>query len=486
LEVRTTNRTDVLFLHVPKFRNYYKPIGEYSFILFPSVGLFGIADYLRQNGRNTEIIHLGVERLRYGEINLERILAERNPDIVGLSLHWHFQAYDVIEVAKKIKQVRPDIAVVLGGFTATTFAEEILKTYDCVDFVIRGESEVPILELHAQYCSAKVYDQVPNLAYRDGRSVKLNPVTYVANEDLLNSISFTDFTLMKDYPIFVESFSRYMNITGLSDSLQRSILLYNRKGYPVFLGRGCLNACGYCGGGRESQAKISGRTCLSLRSVAAVTASLEDVQRFGFEMVFLSYDPLPCALAETFYLALFQQVKQRGIRLAFDIERWDLPTRQFIRAVRDKLPSGSVISLTLTSASEKVRRKNGLFAFDNRSLEECLTIMDEEGVPCVLFFAIGLPFETAEDLRATADYQEYVRNRFKRVKLMTSMIEIEPGSPLSNNPDAFDVQLHRSTFADYYHYHSLPDRNHFEESGYWRKGCPKAEEVAKMLVKLTR
>jgi len=427
-----------------------------------------------------------VERLKHGEIDLERILQERNPDIVGLGLHWHFQAYDVIEVAKKIKQIRPDTPVVLGGFTATTFAEEILKTYDCVDFVIRGESEVPLLELHRQYRSAKAYDEVPNLSYRNGLSVKLNPVTYVADEALLESTCFTDFTLMKDYPIFVESFSRYMNITGLSESLQRRILLYNRKAYPVFLGRGCLNSCSYCGGGRESQVNICGRTCLSLRPVEAVAASLEDIQRFGFELVLLSYDPLPCTLAESFYLALFAQVKQRGIRLAFDIERWDLPTRVFIQAVRDTLPSGSVISLTLNSASEKVRKKNNAFAFDNQRLEECLAIMEEEGVSSLVFFAIGLPFETAADLQATADYQEYLRSRFKRVKLMTTMIELEPGSPLSNNPETFEVQLHRSTFADYYRYHSLPDRNHFQESGYDRLGCPKPEEVAEMLAKLAR
>ena len=257
---------DVLFLHVPKFRNYYKPIGEYSFILYPPVGLLGLADYLRQNRRSTEIIHLGVERQKFGEVDLEKILADRDPNIVGLDLHWHFQCYDVIEVAKRIKKLRPDVAVLLGGFTATVFAEEILKTYDCVDFVIRGESEVPILELHTQYRSGKAYDRVANLAYRDGRTVRLNPVSFLADQPLLDSISFTDFTLMKDYPLFVESFSRYMNLPNLSEAAQKRILR-NRKVYPVFLGRGCPNACSYCGGGRESHIAINNRRRVSMRSV---------------------------------------------------------------------------------------------------------------------------------------------------------------------------------------------------------------------------
>ncbi|HEX4546020.1 MAG TPA: cobalamin-dependent protein [Candidatus Acidoferrum sp.] len=468
---------DVLFLHVPKFKNYYKPIGEFSFILFPPMGLLGLADFLRHNNRSSEIIHLGVERQKYGEIDLERILAERNPAIVGLDLHWHFQAYDVIEVAKRIKKIRPDIAVLLGGFTATVFADEILKTYDCVDFVIRGESEVPILELHTQYRSRKAYDQVPNLAYRDGGTVKLNPVTYLADAKLLDSISFTDFALMKDYPVFVESFSRYMNIPNLSEAMQRKIFR-DRKGYPVFLGRGCPHACSYCGGGRESHININNRTRLSMRSVTTVTRSLEDIERFGFDFVFLSYDPLPCTRAEQFYLSLFEEVKKRGIRLSFEIERWQLPTRKFIQEFRDKLPSGSMISVTLNSHNEEIRKKNGLFFFSNKALEECLAVMDEEGVDCLLFFAIGLPYETAKDLAESAEYQEKLRKRFKRVQFRTFMIEIEPGSPLSNNPEAFGVKLHRSTFVDYYNYHSLPTQNHFRESGYDRKDCPKQEEVA--------
>ena len=47
----------------------------------------------------------------------------------------------------------------------------------------------------------------------------LNPTTYVADSAMLDSICFTDFTLMKDYPCFVESFSRYMQFQE-SDSFQ--------------------------------------------------------------------------------------------------------------------------------------------------------------------------------------------------------------------------------------------------------------------------
>src|SRR6516162_3717118 len=120
---------DVLFLHTPKFHNYYKPIGDFSFILFPPIGLLGLADYLVRNHCSARIIHLGVEEHLHGPLDFDRMIDENRPAIVGLDLHWHFQSYDVIEVARKIKLKHPEVAVLLGGFTASVFAEEIVRDY---------------------------------------------------------------------------------------------------------------------------------------------------------------------------------------------------------------------------------------------------------------------------------------------------------------------------------------------------------------------
>lgn len=155
---------DLLLLHVPKFKNYYKPLGNFSFIELPPIGLLGLADFVRKRNHTTEVIHLGVEQQVEGSIDLDKTIRDTNPAIIGLDLHWHFQSFDVIEVAKKIKATHPDIAVVLGGFTASFFAKDILRDHDCVDFVIRGDAEVPLLELIRHHLSDGIYNDVPNLA----------------------------------------------------------------------------------------------------------------------------------------------------------------------------------------------------------------------------------------------------------------------------------------------------------------------------------
>jgi radical SAM superfamily enzyme YgiQ (UPF0313 family) len=472
--------TDVLFFHVPKFRNYYKPLNRFSFVHLPPMGLLGLADYLRLNHCSTRVIHLGVEYYKYGGIDLRSILAEHQPAIVGLDLHWHFQSYDVIETARKIKEVCPGVAIVLGGFTASFFAEEILRTFDCVDFVVRGDAEEPLLELVKQHRSGGAFRQVPNLAFRQDSEICLNPLRYVAGPSVLDSISFTDFTLMKDYPSFVDSFSRYMYLDGLSAASQRALFRW-KKMYPVYLGRGCVYNCSYCGGSAGSQRIINNRTGACLRSVESVLSSLQDLERFGFEVTCLTLDPLPAPKAEEYFLAIFEGIRRLHISLGIEVERFCLPTREFIHSFRDLPRKDSFITLSPNSHSEEIRRKNGVYRYSNEELERCLNVMEEEGVNCALFFACGLPFESAEDLEAMARYQKQLRRKFKRVQCKTSIIEIEPGSPMSRDPQAYGVRLHRSSFADYYRYHSLPSQNHFLEMGYDRIGCPGPDETANSL-----
>lgn len=467
---------DLLFLHVPKFNNYNRPFNRFSFINFPPVGLLGLADFLRKNDYSTRIIHLGVEKHKYGEIDLGKMLAEHQPAIVGLDLHWHFQAFDVIETAQKIKKQCPDVAIVLGGFTASLFADEILRTFRCIDFVIRGDAEIPLRDLVGEYCSGRAYRHVPNLAFRQGDTVQANPISYVADQKTVDSVCYTDFTLMKDYPTFVSSFSRYLHLHDISEGFQE-LLLKQGKMYPVFLGRGCVYDCSFCGGSRHGQKMANGRERVCMRSVEAVLESMKDLQRFGFDSACLAFDPLPVRSAEKFYFALFEGMKKENVSLKLEVERYCLPTPEFIRRFRDLPGSGSWITISPYSHNEEVRRKNSLYRYSNAQLEKCLSVMEAEGVNYILYFAAGLPYEQKDDLKEMSRYQRQLRKNFKHAKCRTNMIEIEPGSRLSSNPHAHGITLRRSSFMDYYIHHSPAERSGFLELGYERIGCLSAAET---------
>lgn len=467
---------DVLFLHTPKFNNYYKPMGQFSFILYPPIGLLGLADYLNKNHRTAKIIHLGVEQQQSGCIDFDKILAENQPTIVGLSLHWHFQSYDVIEVARKIKLARPESAILLGGITASLFAGEILADYPFVDFVIRGDAEIPLLELVRHFQSDKTYGGVPNLAYREGSQVVLNPTTYIADSSMLDSLSFTDFSLMKDYPSFVNSFSRYMHVPGLSEPFQRRLFGW-KKGFQVCMGRGCVHDCCYCGGSGHAHTRIGGRRSVAVRSVNSVVSSIQDLARFGFDSACLALDSFPLPQADDYYTAIFEKLRQLNVTLDIEVERYFLPSLRFLESFRALLGKDSFITLSPHTENEKLRTRNGLYRYSNEAIEECLDRMEEGGINSLVCFTCGLPFETRDDLEGLARYQQRLRKKYKRMRLKTSMIEIEPGSKMSRNPQAYGIKPDRTTFADYYRYHSQPGRNHWLEMGYTRAACPSHHEV---------
>lgn len=471
--------TDLLFLHVPKFNNYYKPFNRFTFINLPPVGLLGLADFLRKNKYSTKIIHLGVEKYKYGEINLSKIITEHQTAIVGLGLHWHFQAFDVIETAKKIKEIRPDVAVVLGGFTASIFAEEILRRFDCIDFVIRGDAEIPLRDLIAQHHSGRDYPCVPNLAFREESTIRMNPISYVGDHKTIDTVSYTDFTLMKDYPTFVDSFSRFAHLNDISEILQK-VVIGKRKMFPVFLGRGCVYSCSFCGGSREAQKNINNRKGFCLRSVEGVLDSLRDLQRFGFDLVNFPLDPPPVLTREEFYCEVFEGMKKENISLTVELERYHLPTPKFIKRFRDLLRKDSWITISPGSHNEEIRRKNGLYRYSNAELEECLRVCDEEGVNCLVCFSAGLPFEGEDDLKEMGRYLRRLQREFKRVKCSARIIEVEPASPMSSHSNAYDLTPHRLSFMDYYRYHGEAGRNHFLETGYDRAGCPTPAEMKDM------
>lgn len=334
-------------------------------------------------------------------------------------------------------------------------------------------------DLVAQYQSGQAYQRVPNLVFREGGTVRANPISYVGDRTILDSLCYTDFTLMKDYPTFVDSFSRYVHLDALSENAQR-LLTEQGKMYPVFLGRGCGYNCSFCGGARSAQVDINNRKGVYLRPLESVLNSLRNLQRFGFDTTVLPLDPPPAPVREEFYMALFEAIKKEKISLTLEVERYHLPTREFLRKFRELPGKDSWITLSPGSHNENIRRKNGLNRYSNEELEECLEMMDEEGVNSLVYFWAGQPFETEKDLKEMGGYMRHLRNKFKRVRCRASMIEIEPASPMSSYAERYGVRPQRQTFMEYYDYHRQAGRNPFLEMGYDRAGCPSQAKTRKL------
>ena len=460
-------RMDCLFLHIPKFVNYYRPINQFIWISFLPMGLLGLADSLQRNSLSTQIVHMGVEWIEDHNFSIIEYIKETAPPMVAIDLHWHHQSFDVMEVVKKIKTVFPQLFILLGGFTASFFHEEIMKNFDTVDGIIRGEAEIPIFEL-ANAILQKKGDlfSVPNLTWRRKGKILVNPLSYVASEKDLNDISFTNFPLLKNYPTYIRYIGQPFYVKGVSK--EKNFWMYSMKS-PIFhlpVGRGCPVRCTWCSGNIPSQKTITGRKEVTYRGVDQVLQSIQEAISYGYETFHICFDPYP--QRPDYFLNLFSHIRKEKLRMECFFESFGLPTVDFIKSFKETFPGPkSLIALSPDVGSTRVRKIHKGYPYTNRALMDCLDQLKKHQVFCDLFFTLGVPFETKEDLHQTIQFQKVIRSRYPNVRgIRTFTIEMEPGSPWHLDPEAYGIETSLKNFMDYYHYHSGQE-NVFSSLGYW-------------------
>ncbi|MGB7568591.1 MAG: radical SAM protein, partial [Chitinivibrionales bacterium] len=360
--------------------------------------------------------------------------------------------------------------IVLGGFTASFFADEIIREFSEIDYIIKGDAEIPLVELVRCLKGLGDVSHVPNLLYRTNKNVISNPQTFSADQALLNRINFTDFDLIENRDEFIFRLKTWVRVKDVSNRLHKA-LLGSKSLYPVYLGRGCPYSCSYCGGNNHAQRAINNRAGVILRSVENVVQSLLDIHRHGFDGASFNYDPLVLEIADAFYLEVFAQLRRLAVKMFVEIERWKLPSEEFIIAFKETFAPGSFVSLSLNHPDESLRKKNNLFMYGNDNLEACLRVFERRQVNVMLFFACGLPFETSETLRALRTFVKGIKKKYRYVRCKVSLIEIEPCSDLSVNPGNYGISVVKKSFLDYYRYHAGQHTNHYQEIGYTGDGA---------------
>jgi radical SAM superfamily enzyme YgiQ (UPF0313 family) len=462
-------RLDCLFVHTPKMNNFYKPLGDFMWINYMPMGVLAIADWVNRHGHPAKIVHCGLEWIENPDFSIADYVARNRAPVIGITLHWHQQSYDVIEIARKIKAVAPEAFIVLGGFTASYFHDEIVRDYDFVDGVIRGDGEAPMLELVNQVVGGKRdFAGVPNLTWRRDGEVVANPLQYVGTRELVNQLCFTNMPLLEHY----ETYVRYISLPFIyakNESPKANVRKYTIRSPMLCLciGRGCPVDCSYCGGSRSSQLAISGRRSYFYRSIDKVIESVLEAKRYGHETMHTCYDPEP--RMQKYYVRLWREIRRRGIQVEWFFEGNALPSREMIDEFALTFPGPkSVIAISPETGSERVRFANRGFYFSNAELLSALDYINRKGINMEVFFTYGIPHETEADVRETIKLRAEIARRFKHVKAMRALsIEIEPGAPWQINPERFGVRTLLRTFRDFYHAHRDPTEGTYTRLGYY-------------------
>ncbi len=115
-----------------------------------------------------------------------RMIIATEPDILLISCFAYAYAEDALALARAIREVSPDLAIVAGGAGATVLPEKYLYSGD-ISFVLAGEAETNLLQFLREYeKSDPDYSRVAGLFAYDGAGIVRGDKRRIADEDELD------------------------------------------------------------------------------------------------------------------------------------------------------------------------------------------------------------------------------------------------------------------------------------------------------------
>jgi B12-binding domain/radical SAM domain protein len=377
---------DVLFFHPPAVYDFRKrplfpgvlgsSVEAVQFTKVP-IGLLSLAEYLDRHGYRVLIDNLGDRMVRDPAFDVKRHIRSSQARIFAIGLHFQWHAQGALEIARLCKQYHPGSLVVLGGMTATCFHSEIIRKFEFIDAVVRGEAEKPFLSLVQGYERLGQLTPSPNLTYRteSGETI-VTPLRPPSRN--LDEFDYTRFDLMEP---------------------QTSIFAPGEiPRWSLEVCRGCTYNCTICGGSAYAYKTYLGMNKPAFRSPGKIISDIRKLNERGIRNIGLYQDP---RMAGKKYC----QELLAGLRNEkLDIERLSLDLlvpadEEFIQAIAS---TGRTVTVHICpdTGSDAVRALLGR-RYSTDDLLQTVKLCHKYFIPVTSFFSVGLAGETREDVFQT-------------------------------------------------------------------------------------
>jgi anaerobic magnesium-protoporphyrin IX monomethyl ester cyclase len=113
---------------------------------------------------------------------VEKLVTEWDPQILGLSV-MTFQRKTAFKIITLVRDLRPAVKVVVGGYDPSLAPEAYMAEEAGVDCIVRGEGELTFRELLRSMENGLPLDSVAGLLYRDAGGWRHNPARPVHGLD---------------------------------------------------------------------------------------------------------------------------------------------------------------------------------------------------------------------------------------------------------------------------------------------------------------
>lgn len=397
-----------------------------------AVGLLYLSSYLRRNGVSAccQFYDNGwnEELLRK---NITYLLDRIQPKIVGVSMKWFPHIARCLEICKMIKEYSAQIKTVVGGDTASFYHEEVIEN-DCVDYIIIGDGEYPLLSI------CKGYEDIPNCVYKKENKVYKTPVSF-----------------KKD-----DTTSKEIYLSHLEDVLISDAYFYMTPIY-IHTHKVCSMNCFFCGGCKRVAKKTYHNNYTKWRSVENVRNDILEVKdKSGVFMFEFGYKPNKifeyCSkiwegmdLSENYCAIYSINLPSRKLLelvcSTFKYVRWNVDICSLSESHRNKMIESNYIK-PLPSNKEIIE------FFENCS--------EYKNIEVDINLIAGLPFYDSQDIKESEEFLDYITKRYSCFNdILWGKLYAEPGSLISENAGQFEMYSYARSYSDFYQL-SIKNYNH--------------------------
>lgn len=137
-----------------------------------NLGIYSLRRYVKQYGYTVEMKEFTINQQI--EAIQEEIFLEK-PDVICFSCYiWNISI--IRQLAKELHKVLPNTEIWLGGPEVTYNASQVVKEWQCITGVMRGEGEATFLELVQYYIERKTaLSEIAGITWRQSEAIIENP-----------------------------------------------------------------------------------------------------------------------------------------------------------------------------------------------------------------------------------------------------------------------------------------------------------------------
>lgn len=404
------------------------------------IGVVGLNNILIGMGNDVIGISVPVEKFTDPNFNLEAKIKSENPDVVLVDLHWAIYAYSSIETCRLVKRINKDTITIIGGITASIYYEEILDTYDFIDIILKGESEVSLEKLFSNFkLDYKSLKDIPNISYRLNNNIFHNDIT-IYNTNLEN-YNFYNYDFLSNKDLFFKKQGKH------KENEDRLKLAW------IPTGRGCSYNCSYCGGNTNMFKNVFKTKCMYNNSVNSIMEMMKMLNKnYGINCFGITHDF--GIFAKEFWTNIISELKKLNFKPGIHNYLFQIPDINYMKdfiACTDEIES--IVGIPVVCGNEDDRKMNGKY-FTNEELFNFLNLFINKKTKVEIYF-IANPLYGYSKYNETIDLIRKIKNKYLGLINFDIACGFEIIQPYSKKQISEDKKASLVTFKDFYYRYSF-------------------------------